>query len=103
MGKVEKILEVAESWLNYLGKKSNAQLEDFTANDGSGNYTIFWRDLKPEWQGQPWCAAFVVWCARQAGVGEDVLPAIYSCSQFSLDDGSSKFFRNVYQITQRYR
>jgi hypothetical protein len=76
------LLEIAKGELGYIEKKSNAQLDDKTANAGSGNYTKYWRDLYPSFQGQPWCAAFCVWAARQAGAGEDILPAIYSCTQF---------------------
>lgn len=37
-------------------------------SDGrSGNITKFWADRYPEWQGQPWCGAFVDWCLAQRG------------------------------------
>ena len=29
--------------------------------------------------GQAWCAYFVVWCARQAGVDASVVPGLYAC------------------------
>lgn len=32
------------------------------------------------YSGQAWCAYFVVWCARQAGVGDGVIPSIYGCA-----------------------
>lgn len=32
------------------------------------NRVRYWADLKPEWQGQPWCGAFVAWCWGKAGV-----------------------------------
>jgi hypothetical protein len=82
MGQAERLLEVAKGEIGYLEKKSNARLDDKTANAGSGNFTKFWDALKPSFQGQPWCAAYCVWCARQVGVSADVLPSIYSCSQF---------------------
>jgi hypothetical protein len=82
MTQAEKLLEVARGELGYLEKRSNAQLDDKTTNAGSANYTKYWAALKPSFQGQPWCAAFCVWCARQAGAGGDILPAIFSCSQF---------------------
>ena len=28
---------------------------------GSNNYTKYWRDIYPAYQGQPWCACFVTW------------------------------------------
>ena len=58
----EKVIEVALSYVGYLEKKSNSQLDDFKANAGSGNFTKFARDLDaipgfyntPK-QGIPWC------------------------------------------------
>ena len=46
----------------YFEKSSNSQLDDKTANAGMNNYTKYWRDIKNEYQGQPWCAVFVTWC-----------------------------------------
>jgi hypothetical protein len=79
---IEKLLEVAQGELGYLEKKSNAQLDSKEGNAGSGNYTKYWRDLAPSLQGQPWCAAYCVWCARRAGIAAGVAPDIFSCSQF---------------------
>lgn len=31
------------------------------------NHTKYWADLAPNFQGQPWCGAFVSWCLKQAG------------------------------------
>lgn len=59
----KEILSKAQSWVGYLEKKSNSELDDFTANAGSGNYTCFARDYKTHtggnYQGQAWCAVFV--------------------------------------------
>ena len=76
---IEKIITTAQDELFYLEKKSNAQLNDKTANAGSGNYTKFWRDLKPSFQGQPWCACFVSWCARIADIPDTIIPTFYDC------------------------
>ncbi len=63
MTQIDKVIAEAEKWLGYLEKRSNANLEDFTANAGSNNYTIFAQRYKQLWgdnlQGQPWCAMFV--------------------------------------------
>ncbi len=60
---VNTLITCARGWLGYLEKKSNSQLDDFTANAGSGNYTCFARDYKRDTglnlQAQPWCAMFV--------------------------------------------
>lgn len=57
-----RLIETATAEVGYLEKRSAQNLDDKTANAGEGNYTKYWRDIKPEWQGQPWCACFVTWC-----------------------------------------
>lgn len=66
MTAIEKLISIAKSEVGYLEKKSNSNLDDKTANAGSNNYTKYWRDIKPTYQGQPWCACFVTWCYVQA-------------------------------------
>ena len=60
---VKKLIDQAAKWVGYLEKRSNSNLDDFTANAGSNNYTCFARDYKAHtggnYQGQPWCAMFV--------------------------------------------
>lgn len=63
---IEKVIKIARNEIGYLEKKSNSQLDSKTANAGSKNYTKYWRDIKPSYQGQPWCAAFVSWCFIKA-------------------------------------
>lgn len=70
MSIVDKILQVAENEVGYLEKRSNSQLYDKTANAGSGNYTKYWADTVPSYQGQPWCADYVTWCVEQV-VGKE--------------------------------
>jgi hypothetical protein len=81
MGQLEAILAAAKGEVGYLEKKSAAQLGDKTANAGSGNYTKYWRDVKPALQGSAWCYCFIVWCARAAHVLEGILPTCFSCSE----------------------
>ena len=63
---IEKVILIAKNEEGYLEKKSNSQLDSKTANAGSANYTKYWRDIKPSYQGQPWCAAFISWCFMKA-------------------------------------
>ena len=63
---IEKVILIAKNEEGYLEKKSNSQLDSKTANAGSANYTKYWRDVKPDYQGQPWCAAFVSGCFMKA-------------------------------------
>ena len=62
MTAIDRLLKTANDEIGYFEKKSNAYLDNKTANAGENNYTKYWRDLKPEWQGEPWCDAFVSWC-----------------------------------------
>lgn len=63
---INAVIGIAQEEIGYLEKKSNSQLDSKTANAGSRNYTKYWRDIKPEYQGQPWCAAFVTWVFDRA-------------------------------------
>ena len=63
---IEKVILIAKNEEGYLEKKSNNQLDNKAANAGSANYTKYWRDIKPDYQGQPWCAAFISWCFMKA-------------------------------------
>lgn len=61
-----RLLEIAVSYLGYKEKKSNAQLDDPTANAGSANWNRFARDVDaiPGWMngkknGYEWCCMFV--------------------------------------------
>ena len=66
MRAVDKLIDVASAEVGYLEKQSNIQLDSKTANAGQNNYTKYWRDIKPDYQGQPWCACFVTWCFTKA-------------------------------------
>lgn len=63
---LEKIIEVAKAELGYLEKKSNSSLDSKTANAGYNNYTKYWRDVKPAWNGSAWCACFITWVFQTA-------------------------------------
>lgn len=63
---VDKLIKVATDEVGYHEKKSNANLDDKTANSGNANYTKYGK-----WFGYPnsaWCAVFVAWCAATAGI-----------------------------------
>ncbi len=78
---VSKVLAVAAAEIGYKEKKSNAQLDDKTANAGSGNYTKYARDFDqkyPRWyngkkNGYAWCDMFVDWCFLTAYGYENAL------------------------------
>lgn len=54
-GTAADALRVAVAELGYLERRTNI--------------TKYWAELAPGFQGQPWCAAFVAWVYRRAGVG----------------------------------
>lgn len=59
---INALISTADAEVGYLEKKSNSSLDNKTANAGSKNYTKYWRDVKPDFQGESWCACFVSWC-----------------------------------------
>ena len=66
----DKLTQVFESYVGYLEKASNKNLEDKTANAGYNNYTIFAKKYYEytgnNYQGQAWCAMFVSDCFVEA-------------------------------------
>lgn len=58
---IEYLLTTAIAEDGYCEKATNSQLNSKTENSGSNNYTKYWADLKPSFQGQPWCNAYVNW------------------------------------------
>ena len=76
-----KVIAIAAAEIGYKEKKSNAQLDDKTANAGSGNYTKYARDFDqkyPKWyngkkNGFAWCDMFVDWCFLTAYGYENAL------------------------------
>lgn len=63
---IDKVISIAEGEIGYLEKKTNRDLDSKTGNAGSANYTKYWRDVYPAYQGQYWCACFVTWCFLKA-------------------------------------
>lgn len=68
---IQALTNIASAEVGYLEKKSNADLYDFTKNAGTKNYTKYWADLYPSFQGEAWCAIFVTWIFVQA-FGKDM-------------------------------
>lgn len=71
MNTVDKVIKIALNEVGYIEKRSNAQLDDKTANAGSSNYTKYGRDMHnlfPAVMDFPaaWCDAFVDWCFYMA-------------------------------------
>lgn len=64
---VERLLEIAKAEVGYHEKASNSQLDDKTANSGSGNWTKYARDLyaagyyNGNKNGYDWCDSHFDW------------------------------------------
>lgn len=65
------VIDIADSQVGYLEKKSNKDLDSKTANAGYNNWTKYGRDLV-NWIGSPfangvaWCQMWVTWCFIKA-------------------------------------
>ncbi|MDO4619959.1 MAG: CHAP domain-containing protein [Lachnospiraceae bacterium] len=82
---IAQILETAKAEEGYLEKGSARNLDSKTANAGSGNYTKYWRDIKPSYQGAQWCLAWCHWVFWKA-FGKSVACKLLreTASQFPL-------------------
>lgn len=70
------IIEIALAENGYVEKKDNNNLNDKTANPGSGNWTKYNAYFG---LGQAeWCYSFISWCARQAGISTTICPTQFS-------------------------
>lgn len=107
MSELEKILRVALNEVGYLEKKTNAQLDNKTANAGYNNYTKYARDLDaiPDFyngkkNGYAWCDMFVDWCFVTA-LGVDRAKELLNQPNNSYGagcQGSSNYFKQINQF-----
>lgn len=92
---INSVLDIAQNEVGYLEKKSNAYLDDKTANAGYNNYTKYWRDLKPSWQKQAWCNCFVNWVFTQAFGASEAKKLLYTSGDWSYyTPTSAQYFKN---------
>ena len=63
---IQKVISIALGEVGYLEKANNNNLYNKTANAGYNNYTKYWAEVFPNWQGQAWCACFVTWVFQKA-------------------------------------
>ena len=102
-----KVISIAEAEVGYLEKASNKNLDDQTANAGSGNYTKYARDLDtiPGFynfakQGYAWCDIFVDWCFVKA-FGVEAAKALLGQPDNSYGAGclfSSRYYKQMGQL-----
>ena len=105
MAAVDKVIEIATAEIGYLEKRTNNHLDSKTANAGQNNYTKYWRDIKPDYQGQPWCACFVTWCFEKAFGRENTkkllkhYPYVYCPTMASLFEQPRQFYLSFHRRT----
>lgn len=83
MKPIDKFMAILKDQVGYLEKKTNAQLDDKTANAGNKNFTKYSRDLDAlntyngKKNGYAWCCVFVCWCFVTAFGLETGLKMLY--------------------------
>ena len=86
----DRFLKIARDQLGYLEKASNANLNNFKANPGNRNYTLYGKEFGAN--GYAWCANFMSWAAKAAGIPESVIPRSGSCSTIMQIASKMKIF-----------
>lgn len=94
---VEKLLNIAIAEKGYLEKASLSNLDDKTANAGSGNYTKYWRDLDSGMQGDAWCQCFVNWCFYKAFGKTDAKKLLHMSSWSYYTPTAAGYFKSANQ------
>ena len=99
----KEVLAIAEAEVGYLEKKSNADLDDKTANAGNKNYTKYARDLDAlnfyngRKNGYAWCDVFVDWCFVKAYGKEAALELTCQPTDRTINYGAGcKWSRKYY-------
>lgn len=100
----QKVIDIALAEVGYLEKASKSQLDDKTANAGSGNYTKYSRDLAKypyfngKKQGVAWCAVFVAWDFVQAYGKDAALKLLCQPTNPKNNAGAGcKYMRNYFK------
>lgn len=102
----QEVLKIAAAEIGYCEKKTNAQLDNKTANAGSNNYTKYARDLyiAKYWNGNKngydWCTSFVAWCIWMAA-GRNKEAAI-KVQPYGPLGASCKYETGYYKKAERF-
>ena len=106
MSEKDKVIDVALSEVGYIEKASNSNLDDKTANTGSGNYTKYARDLdnisfynSPK-NGYAWCDVFIDWCFVEACGKKRALEL--TCQPEKSTGAGCVFSKNFYKSKGQY-
>lgn len=98
MASAAKVIAQAAKYVGYLEKKSNYQLDSFTANAGSANWTRFGRDygLNPA----QWCGIFVSQMFVEA-FGKEKAKELLCGSLHHYTPTGASLFKNADQYIKR--
>ena len=106
MSEKDKVIDIAILEVGYVEKASNSNLDDKTANSGSGNYTKYARDLDkinfyngPK-NGYAWCDVFVDWCFVEAFGKERALELL--CQPEKSTGAGCGFSMNFYRAHSQF-
>ena len=98
MSDIEKVITIALNEEGYLEKNNKNNLDNKTINAGSNNYTKYWADMAPSYQGQPWCACFVNWCFKHAYGETEAKNLLCTKGAWSYyTPTSAQYFKNMHQ------
>lgn len=106
MSEKDKVIDVALGEVGYIEKASNSNLDDKTANTGSGNYTKYARDLdnisfyNGKKNGYAWCDVFVDWCFYKAFGKERALELL--CQPERSTGAGCGFSMNFYKAHNQF-
>ena len=106
MSEKDKVIDVALNEVGYIEKASNSNLDDKTANTGSGNYTKYARDLdnisfyNGKKNGYAWCDVFVDWCFYKAFGKERALELL--CQPNKSTGAGCGFSMNFYKAHNQF-
>lgn len=107
---IDEVLRVAAAEVGYCEKATNANLDDPTANAGSGNWTKYARDL---WAADPhfyqgpkngydWCCCFVDYCFYKASDAETAQKALCYTGPYGAGCGMSvMYYKEAGRFTER--
>lgn len=68
----ERFVKIAMSQNGYTGSSKSSNLSGTVGSGTEGNYNEYNNNMSIS--GEPWCAAFVSWCAKAAGLSTSVMP-----------------------------
>lgn len=98
---VQKVIQIAENEVGYCEKKTNKNLDDKTANAGYNNYTKYWKEIYPAFQGQAWCDCFVKYCFVKAYGLSDAKKLLCSNTFSYACETSLQYFKKKNQFVTK--